>query len=276
MAHQFRDTCARTTLLATISLLVGVANAGPQPVVDPYAPYETPPVPQAAPAESESSQRPLGETPEHERAPLGDAENDGSSAPPPSLGVDIARTAGSLAIVIGLILALRVGVKRLAGSGRALSGQLGAGGRAPAGILSVIGRYPIARGQTLVLLKVDTRILLLSQTGDGFRTLAQITEADEVASILTKARDEEGESMASRFTNLLRQAERDPRLADGDLVNVDEPRVRGGGRRPSTSRDEGDLGVESWDEAAGEGVRAGGDAVGALRRRLAFLTEGGR
>lgn len=123
------------------------------------------------------------------------------------------RTAASLALVLGIIglggLVLRAAARRSGG----LAGLVGAGGRAPAGLLEVLGRYPIARGQTLVLLKLDRRVLLVSQSaggrlgGGGFRTLCDITDPEEVASILVKAQDEEGASISQRFRALLSGAE---------------------------------------------------------------------
>jgi len=258
--------------LVALALLTPAAGAQATPVPDPYTPYEGARQPETRAGATPAL--PPVETPAHEQSPLGAPTNEpAQSAGPPSIGFDVARTAASLAIVIALILALRLGLKRLAGGAGKLSGQFGAGGRAPSGILSVIGRYPIARGQTLVLLKLDTRILLLSQTSEGFQTLAEISDPDEVASILTKSRDEQGDSMASRFTSLLRQAERDPRLADEHLVEVEEPRIRS--RRRAAARPADDLGVESWDESQ-ETPRQRTDAIGALKQRLAWLTEGGR
>ena len=89
------------------------------------------------------------------------------------------------------------------------------GGRAPAGVLEVLGRYPVARGATLVLLRVDRRVLLLSQASGGrfglstsFSTLCEMDDADDVASILTKTRDDAGESMSKRFQSLLERFDR--------------------------------------------------------------------
>ena len=97
--------------------------------------------------------------------------------------------------------------------GGGLASQIGAGGRAPSGVLEVLGRFPVARGQTLVLLKMDRRILLLGMGTAGFSTLAEITDPDEVASLLVKTRDDEGETLAAKFNAMLRGMERDPASA---------------------------------------------------------------
>jgi len=120
------------------------------------------------------------------------------------------RTVASLAGVIVLIVAVSFVVQRVARQQGGLIASLGPGGRAPSGLLEVLGRYPISRGTTLVLLKVDRRVLLLCQTsgkrfasGTSMSTLCEMTDPDEVASILVKARDEEGDTLARKFESML-------------------------------------------------------------------------
>lgn len=130
----------------------------------------------------------------------------------------ILQTGGALAVVLGLIFALRFAVTRAARSSGSLSALLGPGGRAPSGVLEVLGRYPVGRGQTLVLLKLDRRVLLVSQTSQGFSTLTQLTDPDEVASVLVKTRDEEGESLAARFKSMLSGFERDHSIVSDEFA----------------------------------------------------------
>jgi len=134
------------------------------------------------------------------------------SEPAPS-SFAYARTLGALGLVVVLIIALAIVARRLARRG-GLMAQLGAGGRAPSGVLEVLGRFPAGRGCTLVLLKLDRRVLLVCQTsGKGLMgahamsTLCEITEPEQVASILVKTRDEQGESMARRFQAVLAGAD---------------------------------------------------------------------
>ena len=133
------------------------------------------------------------------------------------------RTVASLIVVIALIFVMRWMIVRMAGRSGTLATQLGAGGRAPSGVLEVLGRYPIARGQSFVLLKIDRRILLIAQTAAGFQTLTEIADADDVASILLKTRDEEGESMTKRFTSMLRDLERDPSVMQEPIPEPNQP-----------------------------------------------------
>jgi hypothetical protein len=64
-----------------------------------------------------------------------------------------------------------------------------------------------------VLLKVDRRVLLISQSstrtgGVGMQTLCEITDPEEVASILIKTRDDEEASKAKTFEKILRESDR--------------------------------------------------------------------
>lgn len=126
----------------------------------------------------------------------------------------IGGTVVPLAGVLGLIGACAYIFRKAAAKGGGLMGALGAGGRAPSGVISVLGRYPVSRGTTLVLLKVDRRVLLVCQSsgrgvgGGSMSTLCEITDAEEVASILLKTRDESEAEQAEKFERVLRESDR--------------------------------------------------------------------
>ncbi len=117
------------------------------------------------------------------------------------------RTAGAMVLVVAVILLAAAIARKLAGRSGGLMHAFGAGGRSPSGLLQVLGRYPVGRGQTLVLLKLDRRILLVCQSvgakGGGMRTLCEVTDPDEVASLLLHAADAEGRSLSSRFRDMV-------------------------------------------------------------------------
>ena len=180
------------------------------------------------------------------------------------------RTVLALVAVIGLILLCKALFVRVAArGGGTLSAQLGASGRAPSGLLSVLARYPVAKGSTLVLLRLDRRVLLLSQTGQGFTTLAEIDDPEEVATLIMRAEDEEGASLTRRFRSLLSSAERDPGLVGQREYEI-ESAVPMTPRAATVRFNElaTDPGVA---EAPGAGDH--GDAVGSLRDRLRSLRE---
>jgi flagellar biogenesis protein FliO len=155
--------------------------------------------------------------------PLGPARLSGDEPQPASEGAaraiasgwSVAQTILALGFVLSIIVVLGIVVRKVARNHGGFAAALGAGGRSPAGILEVLGRYPMGRGASLVLIKFDRRILLVQQSaGRGLRgqmsmsTLCEVTDAEDVASILTKTRDEEGASMAKRFQEVLSKEDR--------------------------------------------------------------------
>jgi len=155
-----------------------------------------------------------------ESLPLGAAPSAGTTPSEPGVETDASltdhpavRTVGALTVVLSIIFALRSLVQTASRRAGGVAGALGPGGRAPSGVLSVLGRYPVGKGQTLVLLQLDRRVLLLSQSSAGFQTLAELTDADEVASVVRKTADDEGVSLSRRFSSMLRTLERDPKIA---------------------------------------------------------------
>lgn len=199
-----------------------------------------------------------------------------------SLGDGWAQTILALSGVILLILGLGQLYKRLAKSQGGLVGQLGAGGSAPSGILEVIGRYPISKGMTLVVMKFDRRVLLVAHGAPSrgkfgrnatMQTLCELTDAEDVASVLLKARSASGESIAQSFERALQEADD---LTDESMHDY-EPRYAQPVRFPSPRRgepartittDEGDR-AELW--SSGQNSSA---ASGVLRKRLSSMRRG--
>ena len=161
-----------------------------------------------------------------ESLPLGSPAGSTASGSDTIGGASTMTMLASLMAVVGLIILFGALYKWLAGKAGGLAGQVGAGGKSPAGILSVLGRYPLGRGQTLVLLQIDRRVLLLCQSASGrmgrvvtTTTLSEIANPDEVASIISKA---SGES--SEFGDVLTGYEaqgNDPGSAGSDVEIVD-------------------------------------------------------
>ena len=91
-------------------------------------------------------------------------------------------------------------------------GPLARGGR-PSGVLEILGRYPIARGQQLVLLRLVSRVVLLHQSRNGLTTLSEVTDSDEVAALLARVEAATRSGPPGRFHGLLARA-----AAGGDEV----------------------------------------------------------
>lgn len=238
-----------------------VANFGPAPIhVDaPSRPVE-PAVPAAAAQNLPAQEtRPLLAASTTNAAPAMLERN--TPAALESAGPSWLRVVGALAIVIAIIFAVRFTIRRVATTG-GLRGQFGAAGRAPSGVLEVLGRYPISRGQSLVLLRVDQRVLLLSQSGSGFRTLANFDEPSDVASLLMRTRDDQSESLSGKFRQMLGAFERDPTMTR-DVEHIDLTR-----RAPlATHR------TQAHPAPSVQRVATPRDAQDAIRKRLATLRE---
>lgn len=113
---------------------------------------------------------------------------------PPSF--DVRRVGLSLAIVIGLILLARFAMKRLfpaASVGR--SSQ----------VIKVLSRSVIAPKQQFLLLQVGKRLIIVGDSGTSMNALAQIDDAQEVASIIGQLSSESSSSSVAAFGAMFRK-----------------------------------------------------------------------
>lgn len=199
---------------------IGEAPARVQPEVKSQIPSDA-----TRPAESDMPLMP---------GSLGDG---GGSTRPATGGGGWARSLASVALVVGLILVLAAAARFVSRRSGSLAATLGPGGRAPSGVLEVLARYPVGRGQVMVLLRIDRRVLLLSQTvggkSAGFTTLAQFDDPSEVAAILRQTRDEASESVSARFRQALERFQgADAAMERGEIIEVGprgEPLPKGRG-----------------------------------------------
>ncbi|MCC6425368.1 MAG: flagellar biosynthetic protein FliO [Phycisphaerales bacterium] len=127
-----------------------------------------------------------------------------------SLG--IGRTALALVGVVTLALLLAAAFRAIVARRGGIAMALGPGGRAPAGVVHVLARYPLQRGQLLVLMKVGPRVLLVCQSkagrlsAAGMTTLAEFSDPDEVAQLVRLTADGSAESAVGKFNAVLERA----------------------------------------------------------------------
>lgn len=240
-----------------------------------------------------SEGRPLG-VPSDRAGGGGDEASPGATSPR-AMAWSALRVVVSLGVVIVLILLLAAGLRRAARAQGGLASAAGPGGRAPSGVLEVLGRYPLGMGRTLILLKMDRRVLLLSQTtggrvrgGGSITTLCEVTDPEEVASLLVQTRDADGESISERFRSMLGRFDRESEAAErgggGGAVGGGGGESGVWGRR-RVRGEAGDL-AELWDDrgaspAGGHGESGGlgsaiaqrAEGLGSLRRRLEGLRQ---
>lgn len=142
----------------------------------------------------------LGTAADESIAPIGSASGESDRSGLAALQSEaghIIQVIGALIVVIALIFLTRFAMLRT-------SSVLGGAGR-PSGVLEVLARYPIARGQTLVLVKMARRILLVHQSSTGMTTLSEISDPDEVASLLSRIQSGSSGRDQHRFSKLLEQ-----------------------------------------------------------------------
>ena len=96
-----------------------------------------------------------------ESAPLGAPV---PAAPAGGAG-DLLRLAGALAVVVGLAFGIQWWLRR---SGLASQWRGGA--------FEVLARHPVGRGQAVLVARFGTRVLLVQQSRDGLRTLAEVSD----------------------------------------------------------------------------------------------------
>lgn len=280
-ARQFvRSRVTAAVLCVAVGASASAARQSPHPasmgpdVPSPVAVRVAAPSSESRPLGISPSPTPSGRRPSAESQPI-------SRELKPAAGGS-ARTVWALTAVLAVIVVAGMAARMIARRHGGLHGALGPGGRSPAGVLEVLGRYPVARGATLVLLKLDRRVLLLSQSaggrlgaGAGFSTLCEVTDPEEVASILVKTRDAEGESMAHRFRSMLTRF-------DGEIADADA----GAGRGRRVVGSPGGDRAELWDASKSTeaipvvdltvGMPGGGSTglAAALRRKIASMGGG--
>lgn len=110
------------------------------------------------------------------------------------------KTTLSLAGVIALIVLLAWGYKLATGGGSAL--PFAFRGR-HAGAIQIVGRTVLSPKQSLCLVRVGPRLLLLGLGGDGVRTLDVVDQPDIVAQILGETQRQRADSRTAEFSACL-------------------------------------------------------------------------
>ncbi len=121
------------------------------------------------------------------------------AAPSGSFTGDAVRTV----VALGAVLALALVVRHVA---RKLVDPLAA--RRPSGVVQVLGRFPVAKGQSLLLISVGARVICAHQSAGRMETLCEFSDPQEIA--LLRTRIEAGTPARERFEReLVRSLERD-------------------------------------------------------------------
>ncbi|HZL88059.1 MAG TPA: flagellar biosynthetic protein FliO [Pirellulaceae bacterium] len=108
---------------------------------------------------------------------------------------------GSLAVVLGLFLAVVWLSRRFAPAGAA---QL------PKEAVELLGRTTVSGQHTLQLLRVGGRLLLVALSPHGATTLTQISDPAEVERLTALCQRQRPQSVSASFRDTIRQLDRDP------------------------------------------------------------------
>lgn len=121
------------------------------------------------------------------------------AAPTPTTA--IGTVASSLAIVLGLFAALVWCTRRFAPAGSA---------ELPKEAVELLGRAPLAGRQTMQLIRVGNRLLLVALSAGGAETLTEITDPVEVEHLAGLCRRGKPDSASASFGRVLSQLAAEP------------------------------------------------------------------
>ncbi len=125
-----------------------------------------------------------------------------------------ARTLGALAGVVGLIVFLAWGYRAMAGRQLSLLGKA----RRP-GLIEVVTKTPLSARQSLCLVRIGPRLVLIGQSQENLRALDVIDDADLAAKLAGDAARRRPGSSQAEFHECLENEAKDYQHREG---NIDE------------------------------------------------------
>lgn len=150
-----------------------------------------------------------------ENRPLQDADLGGQVG-------DWLQTVLALGLVVALIFAARWALKKR---------QAGLGSVGGQQVVEVLNRTAVSARQSVLILRVGKRILVVGAGADGMSTLTEISDAEEISAILGAVEQAKSNSLTGGFVRMLQglQGNQEPDL-DGEYqpVERDEQRTPAG------------------------------------------------
>lgn len=127
------------------------------------------------------------------------------------------KTLTALGVVIGLALLARFGYSRLGGKVAAASSP----------VVEVLSRTTVAPRSHVMLLRVGARVLVVSESSAGMRTLASMDDAQEVADLLGAVSAAKPTSISRSFNQLFNRFDEDygPLSAEHDAGDARDRRL---------------------------------------------------
>ena len=122
---------------------------------------------------------------------------------------------GALLVVIGLIFVGRALAKKYVPGAAASNGK---------NVIEILARYPLAKAQSLVMVRIGSQIVVLNQTKEASTSVLVIADQREVASILGQIQGTKPNSIQAGFNRLLANAQMD--LERGEMPENDAIEAR--------------------------------------------------
>jgi flagellar biogenesis protein FliO len=122
------------------------------------------------------------------------------TVPPISTGLDTTRVVLSLVLVIGVIFLLRWIAQQFFGAPSTKKSS-----RA----VQVLSRSMITPKQHVLLLQVGRRVIVVGDSGTQMNPLCEITDADEIASLVGQLRQDKADPVSRAFGTFFGKAEKD-------------------------------------------------------------------
>lgn len=179
-------------IAAGISLSLAVGAAGAQ------TPSSRPAAPAVEAAEPELHRPARGAT-------TATPSSSSPSVPSKPFDLHLPQILGALAVVLALAFALRWLLRNTMGGGA---------GHRSSGAIQVLSRSAIAPRQQLMLIRIGRRLVLVANTGTQMNALCEITDPEEVASLLGQIQQEKHNSITGTFASLFGRAKSEFPSAD--------------------------------------------------------------
>ena len=192
-----------------------VSLGASEPVAASPAPPPVPAIPVVSAADGTGAVKPANDV---EKRSIRGGANDGAGGAKSPAGENAGGTSGTTLGSVGQVIAALAIVVGLIFIGRALVAKFvpGAGASNGKGVIEILARYPLAKNQSIVLVRIGSQIVALHQGREASESILVISEPVEVARIIGQIEGKSPASMQAGFNRLLANARVDLESGAGE------------------------------------------------------------